>query len=536
MTERMVSFPTKAETLAAVDRSSRSPALRTAIQHLMAGRLEPAEQIVRNVLRTQPRDAAANCILADLAARAGIYPQAVNLLRQVLADHPAFTEARFNLAKILMRTRNICEALTELDTVVDHEPENGDAMLARLALLSQIGAYEDADHGYRALLDRHPGHPEAWIAYANLCKTLGRGEISIEAYRRSLALQPMQGEAWWGLANLKSYRFSPEEIEAMASLVTSRPDHPISSLVHFALGKAFEDVLAYERSFRHYQRANSLRRATAPYDAADMTTEVNRSISFFSKAFFAELPDTGTASRSPIFIVGMPRSGSTLVEQILASHPMVEGTSELPYIPMLVHELLADRWRERTIRFPAVIAALDVEQRRHLGQAYLDTASIHRRKDRPYFIDKLPNNWAYVGFIRSILPDSTIIDVRRNRASCCFSNFKQHYSSGQEFSYSQTDTATYYDDYVRLMEHFAAVLPGPPVRVDYETLVASPRTAIAALLSSIGLPFDEACLDFHSNDRPVRTASAQQVRRPLTNHSLDQWRHYAAWLDPGMLD
>jgi tetratricopeptide (TPR) repeat protein len=371
------------------------------------------------------------------------------------------------------------------------------------------------------------------MSQGHALKTAGRQAESIEAYRRSIELEPSLGEAYWSLANLKTYRFAPAEIEAMATQL-ARGDLGAEDRLHFhfALGKAMEDAGDHAAAFAHYAEGNRLRRTTLAYDADETTALVRRAQSLFTPDFFASRRGSGAPSPDPIFVVGLPRSGSTLVEQILASHPAVEGTMELPDLLGLVRELSGRTRRSEPSKYPDALAELGPEALRALGERYLAQTRIQRKTDKPFFIDKMPNNWAHVGLIHLILPNARIVDTRRHPLSCCFSAFKQHFARGQGFTYSLEDVGRYYRDYAALMAHFDSVLPGRVHRVHYERMVEDTETEIRRLLAHCGLEYDERCLHFYENDRAVRTASSEQVRSPIFRDAVDHWRHYEPWLGP----
>lgn len=505
-----------------------------AIEQLNRGRLDLAERLARGRLAEQPNDVAALCMVADLAARAGVLPEAERLLRRALELAPGFAEAQLNLAKLLARRDGIVEAIAILDDLLRDLPERVDIALFRLALLGQTGDYSFAARGYSELLGSHSERAEVWVAKGHLQNTMGDLAGSIDSYRRAIAIESTNGEAWWGLANLKTYKFETEEIARLGSIVEALDGAPSSrsGLLHFAYAKGLADSSDDAGAFNQYQRGNAICYAAVGDDGCSTSAEVDRSIALFTASRFASAASSGHQSREPIFILGLPRSGSTLVEQILASHPLVEGTSELPYIPMLAHRLLAERWEDRTLRFPDMLDEIPLTRLHEIGQAYLDAAAAHRHAGRPFFIDKLPNNWRYVGFIRLILPKARIIDTRREVMACLWSNFCQWFARGQEWSYDFASLARTWHDYRRLMDHFNGVLPGAVQRVGHEALIADPERVIRKLLDDLALPFDAACLNFHENDRPVRTASAQQVRRPIERNAAHQWRRFERWLEP----
>jgi hypothetical protein len=355
---------------------------------------------------------------------------------------------------------------------------------------------------------------------------------SITAYRRALSLEPTLGEVWWSLANLKTFRFSDADVRAMRQAL-AREDLSDDDRMHFnfALGKALEDAAAYQDSFSHYAAGNALRRIQHGYDPEEMSSFVRRSKALLTREFFAERAGAGVQARDPIFIVGLPRAGSTLIEQILGSHPLVEGTMELPQLPNIARRLAGPKQQEEGT-FLKRLATLTRDELQALGEEYLADTRIMRKTDAPFFIDKMPNNFLYVGLIHLILPNATVIDARRHPLGCCFSCFKQHFARGQWFSYGLEDLGRYYRDYVDLMAHIDEVLPGRVTRVFYETVVADTEAEVRRLLDACRLPFDSKCLRFHENDRAVRTASSEQVRKPIYRDGVDQWRHYQPWLEP----
>lgn len=507
--------------------------MAAAARHHAAGQLAAAEPLLRAQLRYDPDDAAALALLGDIAAQAGIFAEAERLFTAALASAPDFTEVQLKLAGVRVRQGHIADALALFNTVLAREPDNLAAAGQRLALLGQTGAYDRSHAEHEALLARHPRDAALLTSYANLLKTVGRADDSVAAFRQALAAEPGSGDAWWGLANLKTARLDRADIAAMRAAIQQASLPPPQRVqIEFALGKAMEDARDDDAAFRHYAAGNTLQHRLLPHDAAALADEVDRSIGLYTPAFFAARAGAGDPAPDPIFIVGMPRAGSTLVEQILASHPAVEGTSELPDIPLLIQRLLAARWRDRGIRHPEVVGAVPPGEMAALGRSYLDGAAAHRRLGLPHFIDKLPNNWLHVGLILTILPNARVIDARRDPLACCWSNYKQYFARGQAFSYDLADLGRYYRDYERMMAHWDAVLPGRVHRLQHEALVADPEPVIRAMLDYCGLPFDPACLAPHENARPVRTASAEQVRRPISAAGLDEWRRFEKWLGP----
>jgi tetratricopeptide (TPR) repeat protein len=394
--------------------------------------------------------------------------------------------------------------------------------------------FENAAVEYAAMLKAFPNQPGAWLAYGHALKVLGRRDEAIAAYRKAMSLLPGLGDAYWSLANLKTYRFSEAETQAMREqLARTDLKGENRALFNFALGKALEDEGRHEQSFFAYRSGNEIVRAMSAYDADETTELVRRLKAFFTRALLESRQGMGSDSRDPIFIVGLPRSGSTLVEQILASHSDIEGTTELRAMPYLAGRLGGKlKPTDAAPNYPDALAGVDAANLKGLGEEYLWRARLHRRLGKPLFIDKMPNNFLHIGMIQMILPNARIVDVRRHPMACCLSNFKQHFGSGQEFSYSLADIGRYYFDYVELMAHWDEVLPGKVHRVIYEDMVADPERHIRALFERLDLPFEEAALRFHENDRLVRTASSEQVRRPIFSEALDHWKHYEPWLGP----
>ena len=519
--------------LEAIAASVHDPRLIEAAGALVDGRLAVAERLLRPHLKARPTDVAAIRMMAELAARLGRLADAEALLRRALELAPAFAPARANLATILYRQNRPAEAVAMLDLLLGKDPTNPAHQNLKAAALGRIGSYQEALLIYEQVLARHPAQPKVWMSYGHVLKTVGRREDSVAAYRRALALAPSLGEVWWSLANLKTVKLDGRDIAAMeAALAEDSPGEEDRFHLHFALGKAYEDCDRTDPAFAHYAEGNRLRRARIDYDPDEIGGHVRRAIALFTPALFAARARDGCPAPDPIFILGMPRAGSTLIEQILSSHPAVEGTMELPDIPALVKRLAEKQRRADPGRYPEILADLPASQLHALGEDYLARTRVQRKTDRPLFIDKMPNNWAHVGLIRLILPNARIVDARRHPLACCFSNFKQHFARGQGFTYDQVELGRYYCDYVALMAHFDAVQPGRIHRVFHEALIDSPEAEVRRLLDFLALPFDERCLRFYENERAVRTASSEQVRRPINREGVDQWRKFERHLDP----
>lgn len=509
--------------------SVNDPRLQRAALALCSNDLPIAERILKDHLKAHPTDVAAIRMLAELAWRIGRSRDAENLLRRAVELAPGFAPARFNLATLLYRTARTPEAIEELQRLVTLDPDNVASRNLLAAALGRVGDVAEAVRHYEHALARLPDATKIWLSYGHSLKTIGRQADSVAAYRRCIAQEPGFGEAWWSLANLKTVRLDAADIAAMEQAL-ARPGLGAEDRyhLHFALGKALEDAGEDARAFGHYEEGNRLRLAEMRYDPAATTALVDRSVALCTPEFFESRAGLGAEARDPIFILGMPRAGSTLIEQILASHPLVEGTQELPDIQKIAKRLGA----ENGDRYPGSLADLPPERLRALGEEFLDATRVHRKTDRPFFIDKMPNNWAHIGLIHLILPNARIIDARRHPLGCCFSNFKQHFARGQGFSYGLEQMGRYYADYARMMGHIDQVLPGRVHRVFYERMVEDTEAEVRRLLAYLGLDFDPACLRFHENERAVRTASSEQVRRPINREGMEQWQRFESWLGP----
>lgn len=522
----------EAAELDAIAASTRDPRLMQAAAALVANDLPVAERLLRPHLKENPFDVAAIRMMAELAGRLGRYPDAEHLLRRALELAPAFGPARANLATVLQRQNRPVEALAELESLLAGDPDNPAHQTAKAAALGRVGGYQEAIGLYEEILAGRPDQPKIWMSYGHVLKTVGRQADSIAAYRRAIAGAPHLGEVWWSLANLKTVRFDEADIAAMtAALAQPGLDEEDKLHLHFALGKALEDGGQAAEAFGHYSEGNRLRRAAVGYDPRLIERHVRRSAELLTADFFAARAGWGSAAGDPIFIVGLPRAGSTLIEQILASHSRIEGTMELPDLPALSRQLARDHGAPDR-PYVEALPALTAKQAKALGEAYLERTRVQRKTGRPFFIDKLPNNWAHVGLIQLILPNARIIDARRHPLDCCFSNFKQHFARGQNFAYSLDDLGRYYRSYVALMRHVDAVLPGRVHRVVHEALLDDPEAEVRTLLDYLELPFESGCLDFHRTERAVRTASSEQVRRPINRDGQGQWKPFEPWLDP----
>ena len=513
-----------------IQASVHDPALMAAAAALCEDRLATAERLLRAHLMDHPTDVAAIRMLAETGTRLGRYADAEALLSRCLELAPSFTAARHNYAIVLYRQQKAAEALPQIALLMAADPSDPGYRNLQAAALGLVGEYGQSIAVYEEILAHYPHQPKVWLSYGHALKTAGRQGDAVAAYRRSLQQAPTLGEAYWSLANLKTVRFTGADAAAMRTQL-ARPDLSEDDRLHlhYALGKALEDAKDYGASFNHYAAGAAIRRAQAAYDADAVSAEVARSKALFTPAFFRDRSGLGCEDPAPIFVVGLPRSGSTLIEQILASHSMVEGTMELPEVIAIARSLTKP---DEDARYPQALADMDGSRLRALGESFIARTRIHRKQGRPFFIDKMPNNFLHIGLIQLMLPRAKIIDARRHPMAACFSGFKQHFARGQNFSYDLNDIGRYYRDYAALMDHVDAVLPGRVHRVFYERMVADTEREVRRLLDYCGLPFEPACLTFYNNDRAVRTASSDQVRQPIFRDGLEQWRRFEPWLDP----
>jgi tetratricopeptide (TPR) repeat protein len=513
--------------------ATKDPRLLAPAAALVDNRIPEAEALLRQHLKGHPTDVAALRMLAEVAARLRRYGDAQLLLERCLELAPSFDAARHNYATVLNRQGKAAAALPHVEQLLAKDPRNPGYRNLKAAVLANLADYAGSAKIYEEVLQEFPQQPKVWMSYGHSLKTSGRLADAIAAYRRAIATDPKLGEAYWSLANLKTFRFSQADLQCIRNAL-GRDDLNDEDRLHFefSLGKVLEDEASYEESFAHYAQGNALRRKSHPYDADENSAFVRRSKGLFSEEFFASRAGCGVAAPDPIFILGLPRAGSTLLEQILASHSLVEGTMELPDIARIARELADGNDRDEAADFIQAVAALTPAELRALGERYLDGTRVLRKTAAPHFIDKMPNNCLYVGLIHLILPNARIIDARRHPLGCCFSCFKQHFARGQGFTYALEDLGRYYRDYVELMAHFDTVLPGRVHRVFYEAMVEDTEAEVRRLLAHCGLPFEEACLRFYDNERAVRTASSEQVRQPIFRDAVEHWRHYEPWLEP----
>lgn len=495
------------------------------------GRFEAAEYLAQQRLQARSHPGAALTLLAAIAARRGDDLAQESALNQALQLAPCDSVAREQLAQLMIRQGRIDEALNLIERLLQAQPRSRSVLVLKAEALQLAERPTEGLAIIFGLLAEHPNDADLLVIAGNQQRYSGRPREAIIAYWRALERQPGNGLAFWGLANLDALRDSPDTVEILKrQLASASPEGYDGTGMEFALGKVCEDRGEFAASFAHYERGNRRARSSFNYDAGATTAFVQRFRATFTRRFFEGRADWGSAARDPIFIVGLPRSGSTLLEQILASHSQVEGTRELPYIPTLARELAGPP--ESAARYPENLTALTKSDIDTLAARYLASARTHRLEGRPRFIDKMHGNFVSLGLIQLMFPRALIIDSRRHPLGCGFACYKQLFSAGMNFAYDLQELGLFYRDYVQLMDHIDAVLPERVHRVHYEHLVANPQAEVRRLLQYCQLPFEPACLRPHENQRVAQTLSSEQVRRPLYREGVDQWRHYQPWLEP----
>ena len=508
-----------------------APDVVRATSHFSDGEFDPAEQIIRAYLIKTGNDIEAMRLLARIGLARDVLDDAETLLEAVLKLAPDYRAARYDYACVLLERHLYKRACEETEKLLALEPDHLDYRALYASASVGLGEHDRAIMLYQKLLHEMPDAADLHLSLAHSLKTQGKQAEAIEAYRAATAARPNFGDAYWSLANLKTYRFTDDEIARMREEEAAHAT-PVVDRYHlcFALGKAFEDRGDYAESWRYYSQGNALKRSESRYRPEIIEINARKQATVCTREFFASRSSVGTAQPDPIFIVGLPRAGSTLIEQILASHSQVEGTHELGEIPRMVLDLQGRDLDLDNPRYPGVLAELAPEDFLKLGERYLSDTRIYR-SGKPYFIDKMPNNFRHIGLIHLMLPNAKIIDARREPLACCFSNVKQLFATGQEFTYSVEDIARYYRSYLELMQHWDEVLPSRVLRVHHEDVVDDLESNVRRILDFCGLPFEASCLEFYKTARSVRTASSEQVRQPIFRDGLDQWTKYEPWLD-----
>ncbi len=491
-----------------------------------------AERLCRKFLMENKKNIEGMRLLASLGVAADVLDDAEFLLEKALEYEPNNNFARNDYMEVLYKRQKYQKSLKQAEILRKKEPKNLKYQIAYANQAVAVGKYKKALKIYDQANKALPNNPELRLVHGHALKTIGNVDEAIEAYRKSYNARNDYGDAYWSLANLKTYRFTPDEVLLMDEKESSTSTI-ITDRIHlnFALGKYYEDSKLFDKSFVHYERGNELQQSQQHYKKEHMTDVLNLQIEYCNSELFKSKKEFGHDATDPIFIVGLPRAGSTLLEQILASHSKVEGTLELPNIPALAYKLAGRKTVNETPDYPKNLSTLSAETLEKFGKDYLDETRIHRTK-LPHFIDKMPNNFRHIALIHLILPNAKIIDARRNPMACCFSGFKQLFASGQQFSYGLEEIGTYYKDYVEVMNHWDKVLPGKILRVQYEDVVSNLENEVTRILEYCNLPFEDNCINFHKTERNVRTPSSEQVRQPIYKSGLEQWKNFEPWLDP----
>ncbi|MGD8326801.1 MAG: sulfotransferase [Sphingomonadales bacterium] len=507
-------------------------ALLSVTMLIFEGKTLKAEQLCRKFLQKHPHHVEAMRLLADIGVRLGVLDDADFLLESALEFDPDNIQIRLDYIAVLNKRQKHQAALKQAKSLYAQDPENPQFQSLLAISHLQLGNIDEALELFESVLKKLPNDPATLTSRGHALKTYGHQEEAIASYKAAIAAKADHGDAYYALANLKTYDFKANELKAMkAQEEKSQTSHHDRIHLCFALGKGFEDAGDYEQSFHYYARGNALKKQSSRYNADHMHKELEAQKAVCTPALFDKQSGLGSPKTDPIFILGLPRAGSTLLEQILASHSQIDGTLELPHILATAQKLKGRNRSLESARYPSILHELNPEQLAKLGEDYIEKTKIYR-ENAPYFTDKMPNNFRHIGLIHLILPNAKIIDARRNAMDCCFSGFKQLFAEGQEFTYGLEDIGRYYKDYVELMDHWDKVLPGKILRVQYEDVVADTENQVHRILDYLGLPFEQACVDFHKTKRAVRTASSEQVRQKINTKGVDQWRHFEPWLGP----
>ena len=502
------------------------------IDLIAQGKLIKAEQICKAFLQKNPSNVEGIRLLAQIAMKLGVLDDAEFLLESAVDFAPSNSRARIDYIQVLRKRQNYSNALKQAKSLLNMEPENPQFQSVYAIEAMQSGEFDDALNVFDKILEKIPEDPVTLTSRGHALKTLGQREKSIDSYKRAISKYPGHGEAHFSLSNLKLFKFSDQDIKLMEEQEQSdRVSHMSKIYFNFALGKAYEDKNLFDRAFQYYERGNRQKKAQSRYVASDLTAEFKDQEKVFTEKFIESHADTGCKASDPIFVVGLPRSGSTLLEQILASHSQVDGTMELPNILSLAQKLRRGEKLSSQNHYPGILKEISPLTLKEYGETYIKDTRIHRGK-APFFIDKMPNNFRHIGLISLILPNAKIIDARRHPMACCFSGFKQLFAEGQEFTYGLEEVGTYYKDYVNLMDHWDRVLPNKVFRVQYEDLVTNFDSIVEELLEFCGLDFEKSCVEFYKTDRSVRTPSSEQVRQPIYTSGIEQWKGFDKHLAP----
>ena len=506
------------------------PELKSVSSFIYEGKYKKADHLCRDFLKNHPHHIEAMRLLAKIGKELHVYDDSEFLLESCLMFDKDNFDVALDYIDVLIKRQKYAKALEEAEKLYTKDKDNLRFMIAYAVTLQQTNKQEEALELYNKILNIDKKNPEILVSKGHLQKTFGDLKGSIDSYKKSYKIDQYYGDAYWSLANLKTYEFNDEEIMQLEKMTQDEFINDNEKIyMSFALGKAFEDRGEYEKSFTNYQNGNSLKKEFTKFDLKLFDEECKNQKEVCTRDLFDSKADWGLETKEPIFVLGLPRVGSTLIEQILASHSMVEATHELPNILALSHKLNLRKVQEKTSRYPEILLSLSAPQLKMIGEQYIKDAEIFRT-DKPFFIDKMPNNFRHIGLIKLILPNAKIIDIRRNSMSACFSCYKQLFAEGQEFTYDFGDLAGYYNNYVELMEHWNQVLPNQILSIKYEDLVNDFENSVNKILNYCNLDFEDECLSFYKNKRSVRTPSSEQVRQPIYKKGLDYWKNYDIYL------
>ena len=507
------------------------PELKTVISFTHEGKLSRADRICREYLRDHPHDIEAMRLLANIGRDLNIYEDAEFLLESALLFDPNNAKIKYDYINILTKRQKYGEALFHAQNFYDEDPSNINAMKLLSTALFRTDRYKEAIKIYNDILELEPNNTDVMLSKGHLYKTSGELDKSIESYKKAYQTDKYFGDSYWSLANLKTYKFSDKEVKSLDKMVNDvYVSEDERAFMHFALGKAYEDLNEYKKSFKHYKEGNLIKKNKSLFNTSDFSKECQNQIDVCTKDLFEMKKSWGSESNAPIFILGLPRVGSTLIEQILSSHSLVEPTHELPNIISTALRLNERKSQDISSRYPDILLSLSAPQLKLIGDKYIIDSEVFRT-DKPYFIDKMPNNFRHIGLIKLILPNAKIIDIRRASMSACFSCFKQLFAEGQEFTYDLKDLAGYYNNYVELMDHWNSVLPDQILSINYEDVVNNFEESVRKILEYCEIPFEQQCLEFYKSKRSVKTPSAEQVRQPIYTSGMDYWKNYEPYLD-----
>ena len=507
------------------------PELKSVSSFIHEGKLKKADHLCRDYLKNKPHDIEAMRLLAKIGKELHIYDDSEFLLESCLVFDKDNTDVALEYIDVLIKRQKYAKALGEAEKLYKKDEKNLQFMIAYAVTLQQTNRQEEALNIYNKVLEVDKNNPDVLLSKGHLLKTFGNVKESIKSYKSSYKIDKYFGDAYWSLANLKTYAFSDQEIKSLEKMVKDiYLNENEKTYMHFALGKAFEDSKDYQKSFHHYKAGNDIKKQNIKFDLKVFDEECINQKEVCTGDLFEAKKDWGSDSIEPIFILGLPRVGSTLLEQILASHSMVEATHELPNILAISHKLNLRKALEKSSRYPDILLSLSAPQLKMIGEQYINDAAIFR-SGKKYFIDKMPNNFRHIGLIKLILPNAKIIDIRRSSMSACFACYKQLFAEGQEFTYDFKDLAGYYNNYVELMDHWNKVIPNQILSINYEDLINDFEKSVNEILDYCSLPFEKDCIDFYKNKRSVRTPSSEQVRQPIFKSGLDYWKNYESNLD-----